>query len=343
LFSRKPEIVDLAEDVLDILSDGRKNFTTAEWKRLLLRSVGLEPLSLSTVSGGRTTASKMMERGGRLMDIRSISCVYFSPTGSTETIVESIARGMNGESVRSINLTLRSQRGEHSLAFNKEIVILGTPVYYGRVPEEAASCFSAMSGQQIPVVLVVTYGNRAFDDALLELRDIAVGRNFVPIAAAAFLAEHSYSSEKHPIAHRRPDDSDLKRTLEFGAAVRAKLLGLKSVGQAGALTVPGQVPYKVPEKLILIKNLRATTPLSFTPETDMAVCISCGLCAQVCPTGAICADDVTKTDKLRCIICFACIKKCPAGARQMNMEQFHARIRELSKLCHERKEPSVFL
>jgi len=284
-----------------------------------------------------------MERVGRLMDIRSISCVYFSPTGSTARIVESIARGMNGENVRSIDLTLRSRRGEHSLAFNKEIVILGTPVYYGRVPEEAASCFSAMSGQQTPVVLVVTYGNRAFDDALLELRDMAVGRNFVPIAAAAFTAEHSYSSDKHPIAPGRPDERDIERTLEFGAAVRAKLLGVKSVGEAGALSVPGQFPYKVPENLLLIKNLRATTPFSFTPETDMAECTGCGLCPQVCPTGAVSADDLTKTDKFGCIICFACIKKCPAGARRMKMEQFHARIQELSKLCRERKEPSVFL
>lgn len=34
-------------DVLDILTDARKKFTAEEWKRLLLRSVGIEPLSLS--------------------------------------------------------------------------------------------------------------------------------------------------------------------------------------------------------------------------------------------------------------------------------------------------------
>ena len=277
------------------------------------------------------------------MDIRSISCVYFSPTGSTKKLAESIARGMNAESVESIDLTLRSQRGEHSLTFHKEIVILGTPVYYGRVPEEAASRFSTLSGQQTPVVLLVTYGNRAFDDALVELRDIAASRNFIPVAAGAFPAEHSYSSLKFPVAHGRPDDSDLKKALEFGAAVGRKVLELESAEAVGALTVPGHVPYMEPRNLILIKNIRATTPLSFTPETDTAECTSCGLCAQVCPTGALCADDVTKTDKLRCIICFACVKKCPAGARQMKVPQFETKIQELSKLCQERKEPSVYL
>ena len=34
-------------DVLDILADARKSFTSLEWKNLLLRSIGIEPLGLS--------------------------------------------------------------------------------------------------------------------------------------------------------------------------------------------------------------------------------------------------------------------------------------------------------
>lgn len=277
------------------------------------------------------------------MDVRSVTCVCFSPTGSTKTLAETVARRISGEAATMIDLTLRSQRSEHSLTFHKEIVILATPVYYGRVPEEAVSCFSSLNGEQTPVVLLVVYGNRAYEDALIELRDIAATRNFIPVAAGAFLAEHSYSSSKSPIAQGRPDDCDLRIASEFGAAIRGKLLRSNFMEDMGTLKVPGQVPYVEPQNLLLIKNLRATTPLSFTPETDMTECTLCGLCAEICPTGAISADDVAKTDKLNCLICFACVKRCPVGARQMKIPQFHAAIQELSTACQERKEPEVYL
>lgn len=277
------------------------------------------------------------------MDVQSVSCVCFSPTGSTKTIAENIARGICDERATMIDLTMRSQRSEHALTFHKEIIILATPVYYGRVPEEAVSCFSSLTGEQTPVVLLVVYGNRAYEDALAELRDIAATRNFIPIAGGAFVAEHSYSSSKCPIAQSRPDDCDLRNALEFGAAIREKLLRANSVEDMGTLKVPGQVPYIEPQNLLLIKNLRATTPLSFTPETDMTECTLCGLCAEICPTGAISADDVAKTDKVNCLICFACVKRCPVGARQMKIPQFDTAIQELSVACQERKEPEVYL
>lgn len=277
------------------------------------------------------------------MDIQSVSCVYFSPTGSTKTIAENIARGLSGEPPTMIDMTIRSQRSENSLTFYKEIVILATPVYYGRVPEEAVSCFSKLIGDQTPVVLLVVYGNRAYEDALVELRDIAAARNFIPVAGGVFLAEHSYSCSMYPIAPGRPDDCDLRNALEFGAAIREKLLRSNCVEDMGSLKVPGQVPYIEPQNLLFIKNLRATTPFSFTPETDMSKCTLCGLCAEICPTGAISANDVAKTDKLNCLICFACVKRCPVGARQMMVPQFDAAIQKLSMACQERKEPEVYL
>ena len=90
----------------------------------------------------------LSSKGRLLMDVQSVTCVCFSPTGSTKTLAENIARGISGEAATMIDLTLRSQRSEHSLTFHKEIVILATPVYYGRVPEEAVSCFSSLAGEQ---------------------------------------------------------------------------------------------------------------------------------------------------------------------------------------------------
>ena len=76
------------------------------------------------------------------MEIKTVSCVSFSPTGTTRTIIEKIAQGMQAEQIEIMDCTNRSQRKGESFAFNnKDMVILGTPVYYGRVPEEVVPFF----------------------------------------------------------------------------------------------------------------------------------------------------------------------------------------------------------
>lgn len=156
------------------------------------------------------------------MNIQSISCVYFSPTGATKKIVEKISESINAEYVDMIDITKRSFRKNTSLAFNNDMVIIASPVYYGRIPEEIVSYLKQLKAEKIPVVLVVTYGNREVGDALKELSDIVITNNFIPFACGSFIAEHSYSSNLYPIAKGRPDSSDLAEALEFGRLVRKK-------------------------------------------------------------------------------------------------------------------------
>lgn len=209
-------------------------------------------------------------------------------------------RGIEPESAEMADATKRSLRAEYSLAYHSDLVILATPVYYGRVPEEAASYFGALTAERTPVVPAVVYGNRAFEDALIELRDIAKVKGFLPVAGGAFIAEHSYSSPSHPIAEGRPDEADLKAARQFGASVRKKLRDLDSLDVMPPITVPGNYPHTEPKNLILIREARAV--VSFTPETDIGACTQCGQCVEVCPTGAISRDDVTTTDKWQCLI-----------------------------------------
>lgn len=273
------------------------------------------------------------------MDMKSVSCVYFSPTGTTKAIVESIATGMQAGLIETVDFTKRSQRNRNN--FSKEIVILGIPVYYGRVPEEVTAYLAAFTAKQTPAVLVAVYGNRAVDDALKELYDISVKQGFVPVAAGAFIGEHSYSTSAQPIAQGRPDESDLQKARTFGEEVREKLLHLESPEKARAITVPGNFPYVEPKTLLLIKEARKT--VSFAPETDIALCTRCGKCVDDCPTGAISPDEPYTTDKWQCIICHACVKNCPAGARQMKNESFDAKIKWLFDICQSRKEPEWYL
>lgn len=275
------------------------------------------------------------------MKIQSISCVYFSPTGTTKKIVTSIAQGINAESVQMVDITKRSSRERQSLTCKDDLVVLATPVYYGRVPEEIVAYLTALQAEQTPVALVVVYGNREIEDALKELHDIAVAGKFIPLAGGVFVAEHSYSSSAYPIAAGRPDEGDLKKAREFGVAVREKFQNMTSLKSVTPLTIPGQAPYVEPKELNMIKAARSVA--AFTPETDPARCTQCGECVEACPTGAISADDVTQTDKWHCSICFACVKTCPVQAKQMNDPNFQGAIQMLHQNCQERKEPEWYL
>lgn len=275
------------------------------------------------------------------MNIQTVSCVYFSPTGTTKAIVDGIAQGINAGRVEAIDITRQPNREKRPLKFGNEIVILATPVYYGRVPEVAVSYLSTLEAEQTAAVLVVVYGNRAYEDALIELHDIAVAGKFIPVAGGVFVAEHSYSSSSRPIAHGRPDDMDIQKAHTFGAKVRQKLEGLTSLEQLPSFEIPGLVPYVEPTNLNMIKTARAAVAL--TPETDTSKCTQCGQCSEACPTGAISPDDATQTDRWQCLICFACVKICPEDARQMNEPHFQEAIQMLYQNCQERKEPEWYL
>jgi len=87
----------------------------------------------------------------------------------------------------------------------RDLAIIGVPVYAGRVPEIAAHRLKEIKGAGTPAVVVAVYGNREFEDALVEMRDIAIAQGFEVVAAGAFIAEHSFSTDELPIAAGRPD------------------------------------------------------------------------------------------------------------------------------------------
>jgi len=275
------------------------------------------------------------------MDIESIASVYFSPTGTTGRIVEEIAAGMHGEGVAVFDCTKRSWRAGISHTFRDEVVILAAPVYAGRIPEQAVDCFTKVSADKTPAVLVVVYGNRAYDDALIELYDIAVARGFIPIAAGAFIGEHSYSTEDMPMAPGRPDEADLQAAREFGSAIRNKVLHIESLEATPPICVPGHRPYVEPEGLRRLRTIRQNGPV--TPETDESLCTRCNKCIEACPQDAIDRDDITKTDSSQCILCCACVKACPVGARNLTEPALLPLLRKLEELCRTRKEAECYL
>lgn len=266
------------------------------------------------------------------MNNNSTTLVYFSPTGTTRRIVETIARRLQTAEVQHLDLTPPAAREQIFPELEGGLAIIGMPVYGGRLPAEAAARFRRLRGRNIPAVVVVVYGNRAYEDALLELRDLALEAGFRPLAGAAFVAEHSFSSDLLPIAPGRPDAADLVRALDFGRAVQAKLEALASPVEVPPLAVPGDSPYR---------GIRL--PENVSPAADEALCTLCGTCLGVCPVEAISLQETVVTDAGLCILCYACIRACPGGGRRMEDPGMQQTTEWLSANCRERREPEIFI
>ena len=124
------------------------------------------------------------------MNIEHLHLVFFSPVFHTRAITRMLGGNVTKE------LSLPGVPAEHditdfsqaspALVFGpSDLTILAAPVYGGRLPYPAAQRLMLCRGKETPAILVVSYGSRAFDDALLEMKDIAEKQGFLPIAAAA--------------------------------------------------------------------------------------------------------------------------------------------------------------
>jgi ferredoxin len=176
------------------------------------------------------------------------------------------------------------------------------------------------------------YGNRAYDDALLELSDLCTKQGFRVIGAGAFIGKHSFSSPDHPIAANRPDEQDIRQAEQFGRQINSLLSQTDAIDSFTLPKIPGNRPYK-PEM----------TPVGAAAATDPAHCTGCGQCAAHCPAGAIHIQNGTvSTNSDLCIWCAACVQACPNGARTVTLPKIHEIAERLYKTCQTRREPEWF-
>ena len=259
----------------------------------------------------------------------NINVVYFSPTESTAKITKQISAGL-GWHTKEYNITLPQKRTEYrSLAFsNNDLVIVGVPVYGGRIPEFLEDYLSGFKGDNTLVIFSVVYGNRDYEDALLELKNIFETSGFKSIAAGAFIGEHSYTEK---VATDRPDVKDLDRAFQFGQEIKL-LLNSPAALKEHQLIVKGNFPYK---------ERKQASPM--VPQTNER-CIDCGICAENCPMDAIDSKNTRVVNAEKCIHCCSCVKKCPENAKAFNHEAFFEITQRLIRNCViERKEPELFI
>ncbi len=267
------------------------------------------------------------------MDIIKVYAIYFSPTGTTEKVVVAAAKGTGLPGIR-IDLTPWKSRVNYNRSFaQNEIVVVGLPVYNGRLPGKIDDFFSCLQGNNTPAIAMVVYGNRDYEDALVELKVRLEERGFKVIAGAAFIGEHSFSKN---IAGGRPDDGDLKIAREFG---RKALLNIDKA-YTGTLTVRGNYPYQAEtfDPIQLTGEYTGWAQVGTTADCDF-----CGQCDEGCPWGAVTINDNVIINYAKCMRCFRCIKTCHLKAKKVIDPKFSAFLEKFEESMEGRRcEPEMF-
>lgn len=258
------------------------------------------------------------------MKTKNVYTVYFSATNTTRTIIREIARPWKGE-IAEYNITKKTPQ-EDIIMDGDDLLIVGMPVYAGRIPAIALPALERFKGNDTPAIIVCVYGNRDYDDALLELKDMVEGNGFKVVSAGTFIAQHAI----FPLVGRnRPDKKDMELIAGFGQdnqQLIADIVDLNSL--SSEISVKGNHPYKVPHKI----------PLH--PRGDRK-CDKCGICVKQCPVAAIPADHPRRTDTKLCIACGRCIVVCPQKARRFRGIKYKIAGNRFVKAYAARKESEV--
>ncbi len=257
------------------------------------------------------------------MKIENVHLITFSPTHTSKRVGEAIVRGLGIENINKVDLTFQAL-DEYEIP-TTDLALISVPVYGGKVAPLALQRLEGIRSNGAPVVLVVVYGNRAFEKALQQLDAFVTERGFKVISGGTFIGEHSYSTPSNPIAVGRPDADDLQFAEEYGQKLLFKLQQATDLEHLYGVDVlriqrPSQPIFPMLRFIWQLSQWRKQgVVMPRTPQVDTALCTQCGACVKLCPTQAITlGEEGCVTEKERCIKCCACVKMCPQQARSFD-------------------------
>ncbi|MFI3225955.1 MAG: ferredoxin [Clostridia bacterium] len=263
--------------------------------------------------------------------------MYFSPTGTTEKIANeisgNIAKNFN-EEVISCDFTLKLAR-EREYTFKKDdLLIIGVPTYAGRVPNVLLDFLTHNIKSNGALVLpFVLFGNRNYDESLMELLMILNTNGFVNVGAGAFVGEHSFSRK---LGANRPDLADLLQAKELSGMVCDRILGGICENNIKIDENYKIKPYYTPRD----RNGVGVNILKVKPKTNDK-CDDCKICAKICPMGSISFENPREVIGI-CIKCGACEKKCPQNAKYYDDANYLYHKFELEEQFERRANNVIF-
>lgn len=251
----------------------------------------------------------------------NITEIHFSPSGRSKKVSDILVGELKGN-IDHVDFMSKGKLEEKTLS-KGDLLIVNLPVYAGRIPSICIDKLHSFKGDNTKAIAVVSYGNRDYDDALLELKNILEEQGFQIISAAAFITRHSIFSE---VAASRPDEKDEGIIRDF---INNSLKKFQE-NIITDLNIKGNIPYK------------EVKPSPLMPTGDDS-CIECGDCVEICPVEAISMENPRETNKEKCINCTACIYNCPTGSRGYHSTVYKLAYTKFKFDNRKRKEPEIFL
>ncbi|MBE6338545.1 MAG: ferredoxin [Lentimicrobiaceae bacterium] len=271
-----------------------------------------------------------------------IKVCYFSPTGGTLQVAKHLAESMSKKLCAEVeyhSYTLPKEREVIPVFDAGDVVVWATPVYAGRIPNKTLDYVrNALHGNGNLSVALVTFGNRAYDNALAELVGLMEDGGMRAVGAAAMVTRHVFSDTLGALRPNKDDISDLE---DFATNVSEKILS-SSNNIIPVLKVPGEKHYDKYYTPLKSTNAPANF-LKAKPSCDAECCTRCGKCMTVCPMGSIEIDGDIPMFKGICIKCQACRLSCPSGAIAFTDPDYHSHIAMIEHNFSSPKQPEFFV
>lgn len=274
------------------------------------------------------------------MEVKQVHGLCYSATGVTEkavrTLAEALAKELGCPPAVFHSFRKPAERAVDCVFGPGDLAVVGSPTYAGRMPNKIMPDYRArLRGNGALAVAAVTFGNRAYDNALAELCALLEENGFHTLAAGAFPGRHAFTDA---LGEGRPDWDDLRAIEAFAGRIAGKVRDLKELPPP--VKVPGdpEAAYYIPKGL----DGEPAKFLKAKPKTDLSRCSRCGACARTCPMGAIDPSDPAQVPGT-CIKCQSCVRKCTRRAKYFDDPAFLSHVAMLEKHFQEPKDVETFL
>jgi ferredoxin len=244
--------------------------------------------------------------------------IVFSPHGNTLKVAGAVKEGFLSQGIEPTLIDLTGApwheiRGfAYSTLNDYDLLVLGSPVYAGRVIEPIETFLSGLPDTEAKLAAVfVTYGLIS-GNALFHAARLLSKKGYEILGAAKIVASHSmvFEDERDQFI-LRPSQEDLELATTFGLVLVDKTnhSGLKRMPM-DMLKPKKSLAVRIFNKFMATRFGMALLPhVRFTRET----CIQCGQCAESCPVNILTLDPYP-TQVGDCIKCYNCVRICPTNA-----------------------------
>lgn len=241
---------------------------------------------------------------------------WFSQAGHTERIGKIVACRLIRAGLSVDHGDIRDVSLEGIAGY--DLVVTGSPVYYFEAPDFLTARLEALTSiEGAAVASYSTYGGPGHNqhNTACDLLERLVDKGGVPVGMdtfgnmSTFAPTWSSGRIARVVKYRdRPNEATYRRARQFAD-------GLLAAARAGT---PVEVKRSITafEAMKILNSRWWTKRMISRHEIDAGTCISCGLCEDRCPAGAITIARHL-VDRDRCVACMGCVNLCPVQAHVM--------------------------